>query len=50
VDEPSSSTNLYPAAQYNDAPGVRATLHQHIGDAALRFFDANLHVRRERAK
>ncbi len=31
-----------------DAPGVdRAKLHEYIGDAALRFFDANLKVRRQ---
>ena len=29
-----------------DAPGVdRASLHDHIGEAALRFFEANLQVR-----
>lgn len=32
-----------------DAPGVdRAALHQAIGDAALRFFDASLRVTRPR--
>jgi predicted dienelactone hydrolase len=32
----------------NDAPGVdRIKLHEHIGNAALQFFDTNLHVRRE---
>ena len=31
-----------------DAPGVdRARLHEYIGNAALRFFDANLGVRRQ---
>jgi predicted dienelactone hydrolase len=40
----------YPEA-CNDAPGVdRATLHEKIGNAALQFFDANLHVRRESVK
>jgi hypothetical protein len=35
----------------NDAPGVdRVKLHEHIGNAALQFFDANLHVRRESSK
>jgi predicted dienelactone hydrolase len=35
----------------NDAPGVdRVKLHQHIGNAALQFFDSNLNVRRESAK
>jgi predicted dienelactone hydrolase len=33
----------------NDAPGVdRAELHAYIGNAALRFFDANLSVQRQR--
>ena len=37
----------YPEA-CNDAPGVdRAKLHEHIGNAALQFFDAHLNVRRE---
>lgn len=32
-----------------DAPGVnRAKLHKYIGQAALKFFDLNLHVRRQR--
>ncbi|MGH6918109.1 MAG: alpha/beta hydrolase family protein, partial [Geminicoccaceae bacterium] len=32
-----------------DAPGVdRAKLHEHIGNAALRFFDTNLNVQRQR--
>jgi predicted dienelactone hydrolase len=32
-----------------DAPGVdRAKLHEHIGNAALKFFDTNLGVRRQR--
>ena len=32
-----------------DPPGVdRAKLHEYIGNAALRFFDANLNVRRQR--
>jgi predicted dienelactone hydrolase len=40
----------YPEA-CNDAPGVdRVKLHEHIGDAALRFFDVNLDVRRESTK
>jgi hypothetical protein len=31
-----------------DAPGVdRVRLHQYIGNAALKFFDTNLDVRRE---
>ncbi|MDN5871638.1 MAG: hypothetical protein L0H73_13065 [Nitrococcus sp.] len=31
-----------------DAPGVdRSKLHEHIGNAALRFFDTHLHVRRQ---
>jgi predicted dienelactone hydrolase len=35
----------------NDAPGVdRVKLHEHIGNAALQFFDAKLHVRRDSAK
>jgi predicted dienelactone hydrolase len=35
----------------NDAPGVdRVKLHEHIGNAALQFFDANLYVRRESSK
>ena len=35
----------------NDAPGVdRVKLHEYIGNAALQFFDANLHVRRESPK
>jgi predicted dienelactone hydrolase len=34
----------------NDAPGVdRAELHEHIGAAAVRFFDAHLNVQRQRA-
>lgn len=34
-----------------DAPGIdRTKLHQYIGDAALRFFDANLNVRRQGPK
>jgi len=34
-----------------DAPGIdRTKLHQYIGDAALRFFDANLNVRRQAPK
>lgn len=34
-----------------DAPGViRAKLHAYIGNAALKFFDRNLHVRRSRRK
>ena len=34
-----------------DAPGVdRSKLHEYIGNAALRFFDANLNVRRESAR
>ncbi|MGH7080263.1 MAG: alpha/beta hydrolase family protein [Acetobacteraceae bacterium] len=34
-----------------DAPGVdRAKLHEYIGNAALRFFDTNLGVRRQSAK
>jgi predicted dienelactone hydrolase len=37
----------YPEA-CSDAPGVdRARLHEYIGNAALRFFDTNLAVRRE---
>ena len=33
-----------------DAPGVdRAKLHEHIGNAALKFFDKHLNVRRERS-
>jgi predicted dienelactone hydrolase len=33
----------------HDAPGVdRVKLHEYIGNAALQFFDSNLHVRRER--
>ena len=33
-----------------DAPGVdRAKLHDYIGNAALKFFDANLNVQRQRA-
>jgi predicted dienelactone hydrolase len=40
----------YPEA-CNDAPGVdRVKLHEYIGNAALQFFDANLHVRRESPK
>jgi predicted dienelactone hydrolase len=32
-----------------DAPGVdRAKLHEHIGNAALKFFDANLKVKRQK--
>lgn len=32
-----------------DAPGVdRAKLHEHIGNAALKFFDANLNVKRQK--
>lgn len=32
-----------------DAPGVdRAKLHDHIGNAALRFFDTNLNLRRQK--
>jgi predicted dienelactone hydrolase len=32
-----------------DAPGVdRAKLHEHIGNAALKFFDTNLNVQRQR--
>jgi predicted dienelactone hydrolase len=39
----------YPEA-CNDAPGVdRAKLHAFIGNVALKFFDANLKVRRENA-
>ncbi|WP_197086735.1 hypothetical protein [Bradyrhizobium sp. LTSPM299] len=35
----------------NDAPGVdRVKLHDHIGNAALQFFDSNLNVRRESPK
>jgi predicted dienelactone hydrolase len=35
----------------NDAPGVdRVKLHEYIGNAALQFFNANLHVRRESPK
>jgi predicted dienelactone hydrolase len=38
----------YPEA-CNDAAGVdRAKLHGYIGEAALQFFDSNLHVRRDR--
>jgi predicted dienelactone hydrolase len=37
----------YPEA-CNDAPGVdRAKLHEYIGSVALKFFDANLNVRRQ---
>ncbi|MGH6736413.1 MAG: alpha/beta hydrolase family protein [Methyloceanibacter sp.] len=33
-----------------DPPGVdRAKLHEHIGNAALRFFDANLNVQRQKS-
>jgi hypothetical protein len=33
-----------------DAPGVnRAELHEYIGNAALRFFDSHLKVRRRKA-
>jgi predicted dienelactone hydrolase len=40
----------YPEA-CNDAPGVdRAKLHAYIGEAALQFFDFNLHVRRDSRK
>jgi predicted dienelactone hydrolase len=40
----------YPEACH-DAPGVdRVKLHEHIGHAALRFFDSNLNVRRENPK
>jgi predicted dienelactone hydrolase len=40
----------YPEA-CNDAPGVdRTKMHGYIGEAALQFFDSNLHVLRERAK
>jgi predicted dienelactone hydrolase len=40
----------YPEA-CNDAPGVdRAKLHGYIGEAALQFFDSNLHVQRDRSK
>ena len=40
----------YPEA-CTDAPGIdRVKLHKHIGDVALKFFDANLGVRREGAK
>jgi predicted dienelactone hydrolase len=35
----------------NDAPGVdRVKLHEYIGNAALQFFDSNLHVRRASPK
>jgi predicted dienelactone hydrolase len=35
----------------NDAPGVdRIKLHEYIGNAALRFFDSNLHVRQKGPK
>jgi predicted dienelactone hydrolase len=35
----------------NDAPGVdRVKLHEYIGNAALQFFNTNLHVRRENPK
>jgi predicted dienelactone hydrolase len=40
----------YPEA-CNDAPGVdRVKLHDYIGNAALRFFDSNLNVRRDNTK